>query len=84
MWQVVMDNLGLLSGVVLGLAAVAPFLVTAQKKLIKAIDLVTMVKALLEVVLDSLSDGKITAEEVEAVRKQAREVEQQFRLLIGK
>ena len=84
MWQVVMDNLGLLSGIVLGLAAVAPFLVTAQKKLVKAIDLVMMIKALLEVVLDSLSDGKITAEEVEAVRKQAREVEQQFRLLIGK
>ena len=84
MWDVIMDNLGLLSGIVLGLAAVAPFLVTAQKKLIKAIDLVTMIKALLEGVLDSLSDGKITAEQVEAVRKQAREVEQQFRLLIGK
>ena len=84
MWDVIMDNLGLLSGIVLGLAAVTPFLVAAQKKLIKAIDLVSMIKALMEIVLDSLADGKITAEEVEAVRKQAREVEQQFRLLIGK
>lgn len=84
MTEWIASNLGILTSLVIGALTVWGFWGKAMVKVQKAYDMVAHTKTLLDIVLDSLQDGQITKEELTAIQKQAKEVEDEFRRLIGR
>lgn len=80
----IIENIGALTGFLFGITAIGGLLAQAVLKANKAIALLDKTKDLLDITVDSLSDGKITKEELEAIKAKGKKVEHQFRLLIGR
>jgi len=80
----ILENLGIITGMLFGVSAVGGFLIRALAKANKAIALLDKTKDLLDVTVNSLSDGKMTKEELLAIKAKGKKVEHQFRLLIGR
>jgi len=84
MLDLVMDNIEAITGIILGLGVLIPYINFVKNKMAKAIRLLSETGLLLSILLDSLEDGKLTKQEIEAIIAQYKVIEDEVKKLIGK